>query len=347
MDTYIDAIADVAADWHDPDFPARAEAVEHTLAAPNRWTEQALAHALNQWMHCLTPDQLSDWIGENAVTEPQTVGVLHGEAGPLDGFRDALAVWALGHNYVGLVPESSPALLPAFADDLRKQAAGIQIEFASEEQFYERADAILASAGETSVDAIHEVCEAHGIPEERRQVRLPLYSIGILDGNESEDEMERLAEDMLLFEGEGRRRVAILWAPRDHSPDAYLEAMAHFRGVYPAHPDTPGTLQMQQAFLEARDEPHAYAEGLEFLLSRGAPEPQRAGHVRWSEYDDLNDVEEWLAEHEEDVYAVVARRHFPNQVPEAGQARTPGGLHVPPLDDPSARTLVEFLRKRV
>jgi hypothetical protein len=120
--------------------------------------------------------------------------------------------------------------------------------------------------------------------------------------------------------------------------------MARFRGLFPAHEDTPGTLQMQQAFLEARDEPHAYADGLEFLVSRGAPEPQRPGHVRWAESDGLDTFRSWLADHEEEVYAVVSRRHLHDQLPDRRPLRTPGGLHVPPLDDEEGREVVDFLR---
>jgi len=150
---------------------------------------------------------------------------------------------------------------------------------------------------------------------------------------------------MLLFEGRGRRRLAVLWAPCDHPPDTYLEAMARFRGLFPAHPDTPGTLQMQQAFLEARDDPHAYADGLQFLMSRGDPEPQRAGHVRWTEYDDFSDVGNWLSARGEEVYAVIARRHLHDQLPEHWPIRSPGGVHVPPLDDEEGRAVVSFLRE--
>jgi hypothetical protein len=168
--------------------------------------------------------------------------------------------------------------------------------------------------------------------------------VGLVDGHESEDEMGRLAEDMLLLEGMGRRRLALLWAPRDHSPDAYLEAMAHFRGLFPAHEDTPGTLQMQQAFLEARDQPHAYADGLEFLMSRGSPEVQRPGHVRWTEYDDVSDVAEWYDSNASSVYAVIARSGLHDQVPADLPLRTPGGIHIPPLDDPEGAETVAFLR---
>jgi hypothetical protein len=296
-------------------------------------------------MERLTFEAVERWIGEDAPAESDlTVGVVHGESGPLAGFRDALAVWALGFEYVGAIPDSSPALLPAFAEAVRDAGVGAPIQFAAPETVYERADAVIGGPRDGTKAPIQEACEQNEIPHSRCLLRSPVYSVGLVDGHESEDEMERLAEDMLLFEGAGRRRLAVLWAPQEHPPDAYLEAMARFRGLFPAHEDTPGTLQMQQAFLEAQDEPHAYAEGLAFLMSRGDPEPQRAGHVRWSEYEDFDEVDDWLAVHSAEVYAVIARHHLHDQLPDGWPLRTPGGVHVPPLDDEEGRETVEFLR---
>lgn len=341
----IEAIADVAAEWRDPDHPSRAEAVEETLAAPNRWTEEALAYGLNRWMQRLTVEKLKSWLPVDAEPERLTVGGVHGASGPFDGLRDAIAALGLGHSYVGSVPDSSPAILPAFVSDLEDCLPEAQSEFVPKGVVFDRADVLMAQPEDEDLEAIQNESEAHGIPESRRLIRPPLYSVGVLDGQENDDERERLAEDMLLYEGEGRRRLALLWAPRDLPPDPYLEAMAHFRGVFPVHEDTPGTLQMQQAFLEAQDDSHAYAEGLEFLVSRGEPEPQRSAHLRWTEYDALDEVEEWIGGDRKDLYAIVARSSLHDQFTDRLPLRTPGGVHTPPLDDWEGESIANFFEE--
>lgn len=341
----IEQIAEAATQWSDPSHPPRQAAIEDTVAAPNQWTDSALDHALNRWMQKLTREALQRWLGddESRPSATATIGVIHADGDPFAGFRDATAAWGLGFDYVGAVSEASPAILPAFADEVFAGEVRQRIDFAPKETVLETADAVITDADDDNVVSLRERCENHDIPPSRYLVRSPVYSVGMVDGHESEDEMERLAEDMLLYEGKGRRRLAVIWAPREHPPDAYLEAMARYRGLFPAHEDTPGTLQMQQAFLEARDEPHAYADGLEFLVSRGDPLPQRAGHIRWAEYDDKSDVREWLTDQGDDVYAVIARRDLHEQVPDAWTVRTPGGVHIPPLDDVEGRKTVTFL----
>jgi len=295
-------------------------------------------------MQSLTETALTRWLGDAARPSGRTIGVLHGEAGPLDGFRLALAVWGGAEAYVGSLPTASPRLVAAFAEELRDEAPDLDLQFGEEEEVLDRADWLLArpsSAGEAA--ALRSRCDERGIPPGRRLVQPPIVSVGLLDGHETDDERERLAEDMLLFDGTGRRRLAVVWAPRDLAPDPYLESMARFRGAYPVHPDTPGTLQMQQAFLDAQDEPHAYAEGLEFLVSRGEPAPQKAGHIRWSEYDDLADGVAWGEGHAGRVYALIARAPLHDQISTDLPLRRPGGVHVPPLNDPAGTAIVEAL----
>jgi hypothetical protein len=329
--TYVRAIAAAASGWQDPEYPPRAEAVSATLDAPNRFTEQALAFAINQQMAQLTPKAMQDWVRGRWAGTPQTVGVLNAGNIPLVGLQDLLAVVLTGHNYLGTLSSKSPHLLPAFVDEIKQHASAVPVSFVEAETLFDRAQALIATGRDDTMAWVQEQCKAHDIPLERRLLRGHRYGVAVIDGNENEDEREQLAEDMLLHEGAGCRNVAIVWAPTDSNPDPYLNAMARFRGVFPVHPELPGTLQMQQAFLEATDQPHAYGEGLEFLLSRGAPEPQRPGHIRWSEYESLNMVTEWLDAHACDVQHVTAR--------SALASRLEGPLPVSPLGTAQRPTL--------
>lgn len=338
------AIAEVAADWRSPDHPPREAAVEKTLEAPNRWTEEALDYALNRWMQRLTVEALDQWMKRTNGDSSTTVGVLHGDAEPLEGIRDAVAVWASGYAYLGHVSEASPALLRAFAEAVTEEASSVNASFASRTEVLGRATAVMAQPDRGDTEEFHEECDTHGIPVARRLARPPVHATAVLDGHERKGTCDRLAEDLLIYEGGGHRRLALLWAPQDLSPDPYLEAMARFRGAFPVHPDTPGALEMQKAFLEAQDEPHAYAEGLEFLVSRGTPEPRPQGHIRWTEYDTLDDVGTWMQDSRESFYKVVARDSLHDQLPDNWSVRTPGGLHVPPLDDEEGEAIIAFLR---
>ena len=166
----------------------------------------------------------------------------------------------------------------------------------------------------------------------------------MIDGHESAEERERLAEDVLLHEGYGERRIALIWVPSGLEPDPYLEAFAHFRAVFPAHPATPGRLKMQQAFLDATGTPNAYGDGLEFLMSKGTPDVQPPGHVRWSEYEDFGTVERWLEAHTADLRHLAARTSVLRHLTTPLSAKPLGEAHRPGLDwQPGGQDTAAFL----
>ncbi len=338
---FIEAVAAAALAWRDPAHPARAAAVAKTLEAPNRFTEEAVAYAVNVEMHRLTAEALRAWLADRAAAHPGAVGVLHEGRVPMGDLAEGLAVALTGHCWLGAVPEASPYLLPAFAEEVRRHAADFPARFLPHEALAREAEALVAGGGDEARAYAAAVREAGGIPPERCFHRAARFSVAVLDGRETEAEREGLAEDALLHEGLSPRNVAIIFAPRGTPPDPYLEAFALFRSVFPAHPRTPGALRMQKAMLEAFGAPHAYGEGLEFLMSKGDPEPQAPGHLRWSEYDRPDEVALWLAEHAEALACVVARADVAKRLPSSLPWTAPGQAHRPPLDpsDP----LLEFL----
>lgn len=328
----IEAVSDAAAVWQDPEHAPRTEAVEKTLAASNTFTEEAVAFAVNQQMSLLQPAALAAWVGGRQAATPRRVGVLNAGNVPLVDLQDFLAVALTGHRYRGTVSSRSPYLLPAFVDEVRARVPRLDATFLPADALFEAAEAVIATGSDETRQWAQEQCEAHGIPASRRLLRGHRYAVAVIDGRESEDELEELAEDTLLHEGRGCRNVALIWAPRGLSPDALLDAFAAFRGVFPAHAGTPGTLKMQQAFLEATGQPHAFGENLEFLLSRGEPEVQPPGHVRWVEYDDLADVDAWLTERAEELQLVVARPGLVDRLWADVSIVPPGQAQRPALD---------------
>lgn len=345
--TFARAVAQTAESWRDPEHPGRADAVAATLEADNRWTEEALAFAINQKMAALTVEGLEAWISAGSVPRPQTVGLLAPGLVPLDALDDLLAAFLLGHRVICAPADSSPVLLPAFLEAVAERVPNLPVHFDAPGAVLTDAEAIVATeplSREVSLGTIRTQCDLKGIPPSARLLRGPCYSVAVLDGRENVEDREGLAEDALLYEGHGPRSVHLLWAPLDLDPDPYFEAFAHFRSVFPAHRSTAGALQMQRAFLEAADAPHAYGEGLEFLVSRGAPDPQPPGHLRWVEYETLAEMSDWITGEADRLQYVVARPEVTYQIVASVRTVRPGEAHRHPPGDPLCGTdVVAFL----
>lgn len=375
--TVIDVAARVASDWTDPEFPSRKEAVHQTLHADNSFTAEATAFALNRCMSLMSkeslqqlfetarPEVLEEAPDAESGQRPLVV-VRHGAATPVEGLREAVAAMLMGARVRSVLPASSPALIPAFYKDLRAHGPDIDVACLGSVEELPRDERGTQDAGDFTVvcvsaegagsgtsaasDDLKAWCGAEGGVWIERQHG---YTVGIIDGSEPDDVRHDLAEDALLHEGQAADTLRVLWAPDDLTPDPMLQAMADFRGVFPAHEDTPGSLEMRRAFLEAADQSHAYAAGMQFLVSRGAPEPQDGAHLRWSEYENLADVAEWVTEHAHEVDVLVVRPQLAERLPESLQPESlqrlgiepvePGRVHRKPLGTPRVRRVLEHL----
>ena len=343
-DALIEAIVRTAEAWQDPAHPPRAEAAAQTLEAPNRFTEEALAFAVNQQMSVLTAEAIEAWIAGRRAGVPRVVGVLNAGNIPMVGLQDFLAVVLMGHQYLGTVSSKSPVLLPAFVAAIQQEAPSLPARFASIDDVWAEAEALIATGSEETRAWAEAQSKQHGIPPACCLLRGHRYAVAVIDGLETEAERDGLAEDALLHEGLGCRNLALIFAPKNLEPDAYLESFAAFRGVFPAHPETPGALSMQQAFLEALGLPHAYGDGLEFLLSKGEADVQGPAHLRWVEYDDLGEVSAWLTRRRNDLQLVAARSAVAVHLPATLPFNSPGEAQRPLLDwHPDGIDTVAFL----
>jgi hypothetical protein len=341
-------IADAARRWSDPEYGPRAAAVDETLEANGRFTEAAVTVAVNREMARLTPGALEGW-AKRLRTAARTrdpgsgdgnqdidggagsmiVGVLNPGNIPFVELQDLIAVLLAGWRYAGTVSSRSPALLPAFLADLRTVDSDLPAHVGDPDSVLGAADALIASGTDETMEEVRSLAIDRGIDRNRMWLRGHRIGVSVLDGMESEEEREGMAEDALLHEGMGCRSVAIVWAPAGLSPDPWLEAFAAFRAAFPAPDKTIGPLKMQQAFLEAVDIPHAWADDYQFLVSRGDPEAQGPGHVRWCEYDEIGDVVDWLDRNEDLIQQIYATERLARTLPSAER---PGSAQRPELD---------------
>ncbi len=318
--------------------------MKKTLTASKTFTEEAIEFAIDQQMDEVTEAALSAWIGQRKIKGRCRVGVINAGNVPLVGLQDLLAVLVCGHSYVGVLSSKSPYLLPAFVNTLLDQGAGINAKFVDRDEMWGSVDAVIATGSNEAIAQIRDLASRRGLTPERCLFRGNRFGIAILNGFESENDLDGLALDVLLHEGMGCRNVALIMVPAGLEPDNCLKHFAEMRGVFPAHPSTSGKLSMQQAYLAATGQPHAYGDGLEFLLSKGAPEIQAPGHVRWVEYRDQDEMISVIEALRGEIQCIVAREEIREQLPSSWNVGSFGSTQMPTLDwQPDEHDTIGFM----
>ena len=336
------ALSAAASLWCDPEF--RKEAVQATLAAPNQFTREALAFAIDQQMSQVTRSAVKNWVAGRRPDRRCRIGVINAGNVPLAGLQDLLAVLLCDHAYVGVRSRKSPYLLPAFVQTVRSRKSEIRAEFIKREEVWQHIDALIATGSDAAMAHISAMAQDRGIPLEHCLFRANRYGIAILDGEETVSEWDRLAQDMLLHEGMGCRSVALIFSPAGFSLDMCVASAARVRKKFPVHPATPGRLAMQKAYLFALNQHHVYGDGLEFLISTGEPEVQAPGHVRWVEYTNRNELIRMVNTLLPRLQCIVSRDGFSGELPEKWNVQPLGTTQRPKIDwQPDGRDTIDFL----
>lgn len=274
----------VAERWVEPEYPARAQAVDETLAK-SRFTAESVAFSVNHAADLIAREGLDAWVTQDPVPFSGAVGVLSRTGTPVEGLFESLAVLLAGCE---VAIDARSAVVLAFLGEVLGGTGLEQARRPGESAVLEKATAVFGSGNEEDRAAWHARLDQRHVPRANRLLRPIRTGVAVLSGEESRADLSGLAEDMLLHEGGTPYSVRVVLAPAGHSPDALLSALAGFREVFPPHPETDGSLAMQVAFLEAMGRSLAVGPG--FLLSRGDFEVQHGAHLRWVEYDDIGNV---------------------------------------------------------
>ncbi|NBC01862.1 MAG: hypothetical protein GVY15_13510 [Bacteroidetes bacterium] len=332
----ISALTAAAADWREPDHPAREDAVSRALAADNQCTAEALAFTINQRMHTLTGEALTAWAAKiPQATTPQSVVLVDRGVTPLATFHLWIALVLAGHNVHYHPPKAFPALLPAIATAVGGYLGTAVLSVIEDTEEVQSFKSVIAKS------TIKAKSAAVNTKRSKDNVGI---SIAIVGTEPTDEVWEGLAEDALLYDGAGDTAPRLLFAPATLGPDAFLDACAHFRAVYPAHRDTPGRLKMQQAMLEALNVPHGYSDDLGFLVSKGEAEIQSPGHIRWVPYTSADDITSQLPSSVNLMVVADGTAQDIGRVTPEVPVICPGTAHRPPVEGHlSTDRLVHFL----
>lgn len=177
----------------------------------NPWfTIENVYHAVDGISRMLTDFALNDWASKYSInkTSPKKVAVILAGNIPAVGFHDFLCVLMSGHHFIGKLSSSDSVLLPAIS----KLLIAIEPEFNSKIAFTDSKisdfDAVIATGSNNSSRYFD-----YYFGKYPNIIRSNRNSIAVLTGNETEEQLKDLAEDVFRYFGLGCRNVSMLFVP--------------------------------------------------------------------------------------------------------------------------------------
>ena len=198
----------------------------------NNWfTVNNVKFALQQWSEALTRQQLENWTQRYPADHfeqdsPKTIAIIMAGNIPMVGFHDLLSVLLSGHKALVKPSGDDEILIPFITQVL----VAIDRRFAPFISFSEGKltdfDAVIATGSDNSSRYFD-----YYFGKYPHIIRKNRTSAAILNGEESEEELMELSNDIFRYFGLGCRSVSKLYLPQGFDLDRLFKAFFHQKEV--------------------------------------------------------------------------------------------------------------------
>ena len=192
--------------------------------------EQSINQITQQFLRL---EILSEWVKlypsiANAFTNKK-VGIVMAGNIPLVGFHDFLSTLIAGHDAI-IKPSSKDKVLIEYVVKTMIEIEPQWIDHIFIQDHLKDCDAYIATGSNTSSAYFEQYFGKYP-----HIIRKNKTSIAILDGHETKETLDLLADDMMLYYGRGCRNVTQVWAPTGYDFIPLLTALKKYNYIIDEH----------------------------------------------------------------------------------------------------------------
>lgn len=213
----------------DSHFSNQLSGLVENLQHHNGWfTPEQVMFSLQQWAEALTEENINQWLSnyDLSIKNPKNIGLILAGNIPLVGFHDFISVLLSGHNVLVKLSSDDNKLIKFMSDFLIHENPEFKNKIIFVEGKLENFDAVIAT-GSNNTSRYFE----YYFREVPSVIRKNRNSVAILTGEESQEDLINLGEDIFRYFGLGCRNVSKLFVPEGYDFKNFFEAMYHYRNL--------------------------------------------------------------------------------------------------------------------
>ena len=282
----------------------------------------------------LESKNLNDWIDSYKIVNvnPRNILVIMAGNIPLVGFYDFLSVMISGHNITVKLSSQDSILFPFIFDllcscDNRFSDRLNYIENVRSRKF----DAVIATGSDSS--AMHFEYYFRDLPKVVRKNR---KSIAVINGLETNNDLEKLSDDIFLYFGLGCRNVSKLFLPSGYDLDCLFSSFFEFSSTFLDHQKYMNNYDYNKAvFLMGQ---HKFLDNGFLIMKEDMSFHSPVSVLYYEFYDNLSYVNNFLTVNEPRLQCVVSNDLSVKKSVRFGESQSPSLFDYPDNID-----LLEFL----
>ncbi|WP_284459523.1 acyl-CoA reductase [Chryseobacterium sp.] len=282
----------------------------------NQWfTLENQKFALQQWADLLTAESINGWLKNYSISKiSKRVGLILAGNIPLVGFHDVVSVVLSNHIPVVKLSSKDKYMIP-FLLKKWKEFSGDQVQFEFVERL-ENFDAVIATGSNNTARYLEYYFKNH-----LSIIRKNRTSVAVLKGDETEEELQLLANDIFQYFGLGCRNVTRIFIPQDYVIDRLFESFIGFQDIINHHKYANNYDYNRAVYLLNQDK---FWDNNFVMLKEDDKLFSPLSVINFSRYTSLDDVKDFIAENEENIQCIVAKDELGLDSIHFGDAQNPG-----------------------
>ena len=297
--------------------PSERATLYQGARAENSWfTEDTIELALQGLQSYLNETKLQQWTQglPTVPTSVKKIGVVMAGNIPLVGFHDFLTVLISGHTLWAKLSSQDSFLLKYIAHILLEIEPRFQ-EFLVFAERLSDVNAIIATGSDNSSRYFE-----YYFAKYPHIIRKNRTSVAVLNGEESEEELYALGQDVFQYYGLGCRNVSKLYIPTDYSLEPLMNAWQPYQSVLNHHKYHNNYDYIKSIYL-INGEP-MYDTGF-MLLRESSDLVSPIATIFYEQYQNKADLTQVLIAQQPKIQCIVSQDGwFPDSIP-FGQAQQP------------------------
>ena len=297
-------------------FDAFVDLVQLSQSHNGWYTPENVYFSIHSWAEALTEKNLNQWLSSYTIPiqESKNIALILAGNIPLVGFHDFLSVLITGNNVLVKTSSNDQHLLPFLAKYIIAVQPGLAKNITFVDGKLENFDAVIATGSNNTARYFE-----YYFKDKPSIIRKSRNSVAVLTGNETQEQLTALGEDIFRYFGLGCRNVSKLFVPKGYSFVPFFEAIFVYQDVIHYEKYANNYDYNKAVFLMSN---FKLLDNGFLTLKEDQSHASPISSVFYEFYNDINELKTKLKLESEQIQCVVADRTIDDNV-AFGQTQNP------------------------
>ena len=265
----------------------------------NPWfTQENQRYNLEQWSSLFTKDNVNNWLSKYELKNTsKRVGLILAGNIPLVGFHDIISVVLSNHIPVIKLSSKDRLILP-FLLELWNDLSNQEIEYHIVEKL-ENFDAVIATGSNNTARYLE-----YYFKDSLSIIRKNRTSIAVLKGDETDEELQLLANDIFRYFGLGCRNVTRILIPQDFKLDRLFENFVNHQDVINHNKYANNYDYNRAVYLLNQDQ---FWDNNFVMLKEDEKLFSPLSVINFSRYETLEEAKQFVETNKDEIQTIVAK----------------------------------------